>query len=71
MAELETAFRTLMAFAVVDVVYETDGWTNRERGRLTEALLDAGIPHEWSGSEVSVARGYEKVVERIMAHRGQ
>jgi hypothetical protein len=69
-AEVKAAYRTLMAFAVVDVVYGTEGWTNHERGRLTEALLDAEIPHEWNGSEVTVARGYERVVERIMTQRG-
>jgi hypothetical protein len=69
MVEMTAAYRTLVAFAVVDVVYGTQGRVNHERGRLTEAVLDAEIPHEWNGSEVTVARGYEKAVERMIAER--
>jgi len=69
LADLNAAYRAMLAFSVVDVVYGTEGWTNHERGRLTEALLDAEIPHEWSGAEVTVVRRYEKVVEQILVQQ--
>jgi hypothetical protein len=51
------------------VVYETTGWTNRRRARLTESLLDAKVSHRWNGSELRVTRRYEKTVDRMMAER--
>ena len=38
-----------------EVAYDTDGWTNRQRAKLTETLLEAGVSHEWSGTELVVA----------------
>ncbi|HUO48646.1 MAG TPA: hypothetical protein VMU09_07420 [Acidimicrobiales bacterium] len=49
-----------------DVAYDTDGWTNRQRARFTETLLDAGISHEWSGTELVVAREHEAYVDGLI-----
>jgi hypothetical protein len=69
MAEVNVAYQALMKFAAMDVVYGTKGWSNRDRADFTEELLDAGVPHEWNGSEVTVAGQYEKVVDQILARR--
>jgi len=49
-----------------DVAYDTEGWTNRQRARFTETLLDAGISHEWSGTELVVAREHEAYVDGLI-----
>jgi len=49
-----------------DVAYDTDGWTNRQRARFTETLLEAGISHEWSGTELVVARRHESFVDGLI-----
>jgi hypothetical protein len=49
-----------------DVAYDTDGWTNRQRARFTETLLDAGISHEWSGTELVVDREHESYVDGLI-----
>jgi len=51
----------------MDVVYETEGWTSRQRAELTETLLGKGIPHEWYGTDMTVARQYEAIVDGILA----
>jgi len=49
-----------------DVAYDTDGWTNRQRAKFTETLLDAGISHEWTGTELVVAREHEAFVDLLI-----
>ncbi|HXX91791.1 MAG TPA: hypothetical protein VEI83_16360 [Acidimicrobiales bacterium] len=49
-----------------DVAYDTDGWTNRQRAKLTETLLEAGVSHEWSGTELVVASVHEAFVDRLI-----
>ena len=49
-----------------DVAYDTDGWTNRQRARFTETLLDAGVSHEWSGTELVVGREHEEYVDGLI-----
>lgn len=69
MQQVNEAYRILMDQADMDVLYATKGWSNRERGRATEALLDAGIPHEWYGIELRIERRYERVADEIMVNR--
>jgi DnaJ domain len=48
------------------VYWETSEWTNRMRGDLTVALLDAGIPHRWDENELTVLLRYEEIVDEIL-----
>ena len=48
------------------VYWETSEWTNRMRGDLTVALLDAGIPHRWEEDELTVLLRYEDSVDAIL-----
>jgi hypothetical protein len=65
MQEVAAAHQTMMD-ALHEVFYETVTWTNRQRGKLTEELLDAGIPHSWNGDWLTVLRRFESVVDRLV-----
>lgn len=64
--ELNDAYKSMMEFVEMDVTYGTNGWTNRQRADLTEALLDAKIPHEWTGVDLIVTREHEATVDRFI-----
>jgi hypothetical protein len=49
-----------------DVAYDTDGWTNRQRAKFTETLLNAGVSHEWSGTELVVQPQHEAFVDGLI-----
>ncbi len=49
-----------------EVAYDTDGWTNRQRAKLTETLLNAGVAHEWSGTDLVVATAHEEFVDALI-----
>lgn len=66
MAELNSAYEAALALASMDVVYETERWTNRQRLELGAELDAAGVPYEWEGSDLRVSRRYEEVVDRII-----
>jgi hypothetical protein len=48
------------------VDYDTEGWTNTQRADITKALLDAGVPHEWDGTNLLIAPEYEEIADRIL-----
>jgi hypothetical protein len=52
--------------AAADIAYDTEGWTNRQRAKLTETLLQAGVSHEWSGTDLVVAAAHERVVDGLI-----
>lgn len=66
MFELNLAYEELVSTSLVDVDYDTDGWTNRQRAATTEALLDAGIPHEWAGTSLLISPEHEEAADRIL-----
>ncbi|HYA67759.1 MAG TPA: hypothetical protein VED63_03410 [Acidimicrobiales bacterium] len=49
-----------------DIAYDTTGWTNRQRAKLTETLLNAGVSHEWSGTDLVVATANERYVDGLI-----
>jgi len=49
-----------------DIAYDTEGWTNRQRAKLTETLLNAGVSHEWSGTDLVVAPANEDYVDDLI-----
>jgi hypothetical protein len=51
----------------VAVAYETTGWTTTERANLTKELLNLGIPHEWSGTELNIDVQYEERVDQTIS----
>jgi len=55
---------------LADVAYDTDGWTNRQRAKFTETLLDAGVSHEWSGTELVVRPQHEAFVDGLIYPEG-
>jgi hypothetical protein len=69
MLELTDAYNNLRAGigSTGGVYYETEGWTNRQRAELTKSLLDARIPHEWTGTDLYVERRYESIVDEVLA----
>jgi hypothetical protein len=52
---------------LMNVVYETKEWSKGKRNEMEETLVKSGIPHEWDGSEMTVAGEYEKVVDYMLA----
>jgi hypothetical protein len=52
--------------ATWDVVYETTGWDGARRAAFTNALNELGIEHSWSGIEITVPRGHETAVDRLI-----
>jgi len=57
--------------AAADIAYDTDGWTNRQRAKLTETLLQAGVSHEWSGTDLVVAATHERFVDGLIYPDGE
>ena len=50
------------------VEYITDHWTNEERANLTFTLLEAEIPHEWVGPNLTVPRQFEPQVDPLVGY---
>ena len=65
MADLNIAYQSLMESAAMNVVYETRG--GRTSSAAVSPFLNASVPHEWFGAELTVERQYEGIVDRIMA----
>ncbi len=51
------------------VTYYTDEWTNEDRGDLTQALLDANVPHGWEDEQLFIAPEFESIVDSILYDR--
>jgi DnaJ-class molecular chaperone len=66
MQEVNWAYNELRGADGSVVYYDTDGWTNIDRGRLTAKLLNREIPHRWNGAELSVDRRFENQVDKLM-----
>jgi hypothetical protein len=48
------------------IEYELDEWTDRERSALTDALVDAEIPHGWDGPTLRIAADAEEDVDALL-----
>ncbi len=55
-----------MAHSDDELVYELDDWDEDARRALTEALLAAGLTHEWEGPTLVVQASDEDAVERLL-----
>lgn len=69
MQDLNAAYTTMLNTASWDVVYETAGWANDRRAALTYALLEHGVAHSWDETEMTVARRYETLVDRLLRRK--
>lgn len=49
-----------------EVVYDLDGWPERDRGVLRERLEAVGVPHRWEGESVVVAAADETWAARVL-----
>lgn len=54
-----------------DLTYDTEGWTNGQRANLTEALLDADVPHQWHGAELTITPKDEDFVDNLIYPSGE
>lgn len=66
MFEVNTAYEELLSVPVINVDYDTEGWTNRQRAEATKSLLDADIPHEWDGTSLLLSPDHEDAADRIL-----
>jgi hypothetical protein len=48
------------------VEYELDEWPPADRQALTQALIEAEIPHRWEGTTVVVATDAEETVDQLL-----
>ena len=48
------------------VEYGLDEWSDTDRSTLTEALVDAEIPHRWEGTAILVAADAEEDVDALL-----
>jgi hypothetical protein len=67
MQEVNWAYAELRGATGVMVYWDTPGWSNIDRARLTGKLLNRGIPHRWTREELAVDRQYESQVDSLMA----
>ena len=75
-ADVDALFERLEAlFGPFPIVLQDDGestefgldeWTDADRKVLTEALIDAEIPHRWDGTTVIVAADAEHAVDDLL-----
>lgn len=66
MQEVNWAYGELRGATGAMVYWDTVGWSNVERGRLTAKLLNREIPHRWNGEELAVDRRFENQVDPLM-----
>jgi hypothetical protein len=66
MQEVNWAYGKLRGATGTFVYWDTVGWSNIERGRLTAKLLNREIPHRWNGDELAVDRRFEAQVDRLL-----
>ena len=66
MQEVNWTYSQLRGATGTTVYWDTDGWSNIDRGRLTAKLLNREIPHRWNGEELSVDRRFESQVDRLL-----
>lgn len=71
MQEVNAAYQEVAGLKGTTVYWQTAGWTNRQRADLTRQLLDMGIPHRWSGEELSVDKRYERGVQALRLTRSK
>lgn len=66
MQEVNSAYAALHSKTGTKVYYETDGWTNVDRGRVTAKLLNRGISHSWTDEELVIDRQFEGAVDQLL-----
>lgn len=64
--ELFGPFPIILQEDAESIEFGLDEWSDGDRSTLTEALIDAEIPHRWDGATVIVAADAESAVDDLL-----